>query len=145
MTTSLIQTGRTDLIGRFMIQLYDFKGITSLHELVTTMAYYDNAEVSEYPEASGKCYSQYLLPQAYASGWRLEHEAARLWDQFRQAAQASGGLNQVGMLWVADSIRQFFLEQIEFDHPGLTGSITSWANAVTLSGFRDSLGVTYHS
>lgn len=143
--TTLIQTGRTDLIGRFMIQLYDFRGITSLHELATTMAYYDNTDVSEYPVMSGKCYSQYLLPQAYASGWRLEHEAARLWNEFRQSAQASGGLNQVGMLWVADSIRHFFLEQIEFDHPGLTGSVTSWANAVALSGFRDSLGVTYHS
>lgn len=143
--TSLIQSGRIDLIGRFMIQLYDFRGISSLHELAVTMAYYDDAEVSEYPEGSGKCYSQFLLPQAYASGWRLEHEAARLWDQFRQAAQASGGLNQVGMLWVADSIRQFLLAQIEFDHPGLTGSPSNWATAVALSGFRDSLGVTYQS
>lgn len=141
--TSLIQTGRIDLIGRFMIQQYEFKGITSLDDLVVTMGYYDNVEVSEYPEGSGKCYSEYLLGHAYASGWRLQHEAPRLWEQFRLAAQAGGGLGQIGMLWMADSIRQFFLDQIEFDHPGLTGSAKSWATAVARSGFKDSLGVTY--
>ncbi len=143
--TGLIQSGRIDLIGRFMIQLYDFRGIGSLEELTTTMGFYDDAEVSEYPESSGRCYSEYLLPQAYASGWRLIQEAPRLWDQFRQAAQASGGLNEAGMQWVANSIRQFFLDQIEFDHPGLTGSASGWSTAVLLSGFKDSLGVTYHS
>jgi hypothetical protein len=141
--TNLIQSGRIDLIGRFMIQQYEFHGITCLDELVTTMSYYDDVNVSEYPVGSARCYSEYLLPLAYTSGWRLQHEGSRLWDQFRLAAQASGGLGQVGMLWVSDSIRQFFLDQIEFDHPGLTGTATSWATAVFRSGFKDSLGVTY--
>jgi len=143
--SSLIQSGRIDLIGRFMIQIYDFRGISSLDELATTMAYYDNSAVSEYPEASGRCYSEYLLPLAFSSGWRLVQEAPLLWDQFRQVSQRSGGLNQVGMLWVADSIRQFFLDQLEFDHPGFHGAISNWETAVARSGFRDSLGVTYHT
>lgn len=84
--TSLIQSGRNDLIGRFMTQIYVFPGVRSLEELVTTMGFYDDAQVSEYPESSGRCYSEYLLPQAYASGWRLEKEAPQLWNQFRQAA-----------------------------------------------------------
>lgn len=141
--TSLIQTGRNDLIGRFMVQQYEFRGITCLEDLVTTMGFYDDAEVSEYPAGSGKCYSKYLLGQAFASGWRLQQEGPRLWEQFRQAAQASGGLGQVGMQWVADSIRQFFLDHIEFDHPGLTGRASDWNAAVARSGFQDSLGVTY--
>lgn len=143
--TNLIQSGRIDLIGRFMIQQYEFHGITCLDELVTTMSYYDDATISEYPAGSARCYSEYLLPLAYASGWRLEHEGPRLWEQFRLAAQASGGLGQVGMLWVSDSIRQFFLDQIEFDHPGLAGTAKNWAAAVFRSGFKDSLGVTYVS
>ena len=143
--TNLIQSGRIDLIGRFMIQQYEFHGITCLDELVTTMSYYDDATISEYPAGSARCYSEYLLPLAYASGWRLEHEGPRLWEQFRLAAQASGGLGQVGMLWVSDSIRQFFLDQIEFDHPGLAGTANNWAAAVFRSGFKDSLGVTYVS
>jgi hypothetical protein len=109
------------------------------------MAYYDDAEVSEYPQGSGISYSEYLLSQSYQSGWRLEHEGNRLWEQFRLAAQASGGLGQVGMQWVADSIRHFFLDQIEFDHPGLAGDAKCLSVAVARSGFKDSLGVTYIS
>lgn len=143
--TTLVQSNRIDLIGRFMIQLYVFRGITCLEEQITTMSFYDNAEVSEYPAGSGRCYSEFLLPQAYASGWRLQQEGPRLWEQFRLAAQASGGLGEVGMLWVADSIRHFFLDHIEFDHPGLAGTAKSWASAVVRAGFKDSLGVTYFS
>ncbi|MFZ6659045.1 AAA family ATPase [Undibacterium sp. TJN19] len=141
--STLIQSGRIDLIGRFMIQQYEFHGITRLDELVTIMGYYDNADISEYPAGSRRCYSEYLLPLAYGSGWRLQQEGPRLWDQFRKSAQGSGGLDDVGMLWVTDSIRQFFLDQIEFDHPGLTGTSNDWASAVLRSGFKDSLGVTY--
>lgn len=141
--TSLIQSGRIDLIGRFMIQQYEFHGITCLEDLMTTMSFYDDADVSEYPAGSGKCYSEYLLGQAFRNGWRLQQEGPRLWEQFRLTAQASGGLGQIGMLWVADSIRQFFLDQLELDHPGLKGSATDWGNAVGRSGFKDSLGVTY--
>lgn len=141
--SSLIHSGRIDLIGRFMIQQYEFKGISCLEELITTMAYYDDADISEYPSGSGMSYSAYLMGQAYASGWRLEHEGPRLWEQFRLAAQESGGIGQVGMLWVADSIRRFFLGQLEFDHPGLVVDDEYWANAVAQSGFKDSLGVTY--
>lgn len=140
---SLIHSGRIDLIGRFMIQQYEFRGIVSLEDLMVIMGYYDAADISEYPEGSRKSYSEFLLGQAYRSGWRLESEAPRLWDQFKLAAQASGGLGQVGMLWVANSIREFFGAQIEFDHPGLAGDAKDWSLAVAHSGFKDSLGVTY--
>lgn len=137
--TTLIQAGRKDLIGRFMIHIYNFKGTVSLDELTMIMGMYDDVDVSEYPESSGRCYSEYLLPLAYASGWRLTQEAPKLWNQFRQAAQASGGLGEIGMQWVADSIRHFFILEIEFDHPGLSGSDKAWASAVFQSGFAASL------
>lgn len=143
--SSLILSGRIDLIGRFMVQQYEFKGVTSLDELILTMGYYDDAEVSEYPEGSKQSYSEFLLRKAYRSGWRLSQEAPRLWEQFRLAAQESGGLGQVGMQWVAESIRHFFVGQIEFDHPGLKGDPTVWNLAVKQSGFKDSLGVVYHA
>ena len=140
---SLIHTGRIDLIGRFMAQQYEFKGVSSLEELILTMGFYDDPEISEYPEGSGRSYSEYLLGQAYAGGWRLSQEGPRLWEQFRLAAQASGGLGQVGMQWVAESIRRFFLDHLEYDHPGLTGDASSWMLAVKHSGFKDSLSASH--
>lgn len=140
--SAFIHSGRTDLIGRFMIQQYEFFGIKSLEELRVLMACYDDVDVSEYPEGSGRSYTDFLMSHAFRSGWRLEHESGRLWQQFKRAAQQSGGLSQVGMQWVANSIREFLVGQIEYDHPGFKGSDEDWERAVLVSGFKSSLGVT---
>ncbi|MES2150678.1 MAG: ATP-binding protein [Pseudomonadota bacterium] len=141
--TALIQSGRIDLVGRFMIQQYEFRGVFTPEDLAIIMSFYDDPEVSEYPEGSGNSYSQFLMGQAYASGWRLQQEVENLWGQYKLAAQASGGLNQIGMQWVADSIRRFFMANLEYDHPGFRGEAGTWKVAVAQSGFKDSLGVTY--
>ncbi|WP_420473781.1 AAA family ATPase [Noviherbaspirillum sp. ST9] len=141
--TALLQSARIDLIGRFMIQQHNFAGLATLAELVETMGYYDDPDVSEYPEGSGTSYSEFLLGAAFRSGWRLQNESGRLWKQFKDAAQPHGGLGQLGMHWVAASIRTFFVSQMEYDHPGLEGTDEDWENAVRASGFAQSLGVTY--
>lgn len=141
--TALVQSGRIDLIGRFMIQQYEFRGVLTPEDLAIIMSLYDNPEVSEYPDGSGYSYSHFLMGQAYENGWRLQSEVETLWAQYKLAAQASGGLNQVGMLWVADSIRRFFMASLEYDHPGFRGDVDAWKAAVAQSGFKDSLGVTY--
>lgn len=141
--SALIHSGRIDLIGRFMIQQYEFFGISSLEELRMLMACYDDPDISEYPEGSRLSYTEFLMGHAFQSGWRLEQESARLWQQFKRAAQQSGGLSQVGMQWVSNSIREFLVTQIEFDHPGFQGTAEDWEKAVQASGFKSSLGVTY--
>lgn len=141
--TVLLQSKRTDLIGRFMMQQFEFKGLTSLSDLVETMECYDDVEMSEYPEGSGICYSEYFLPAAFQGGWRLSKEAGRLWAQFEHAAREHGGLKQVGMHWVAACIRSFFVTHIGVDHTGLTGTDADWRQAVAASCFALSLGVTY--
>lgn len=141
--TALLQSARIDLIGRFMIQQYNFSGLASLAELSETMGYYDDPEVSEFPEGSGISYSEFLLGKAFRGGWRLKNESGRLWKQFKNAAQPHGGLAQLGMHWVAASIRTFFVSQMEYDHPSLEGSDDEWESAVAASGFAYSLGVTY--
>lgn len=140
---ALIESGRIDLIGRFMIQQHEFHGILTLDELLATMSCYDDPKVSEYPLGSGRSYSEFLLSRGYQHGWRLQHEGASLWEAFKSAAQQSGGLSQVGMQWVSSSIREFFLGQLEYDHADLKGTADDWKNAVMASGFQASLGVTY--
>ncbi|MBY0240251.1 MAG: ATP-binding protein [Burkholderiaceae bacterium] len=137
----LLHAGRVDLIGRFMPRLLEFRGMGDVAELSATMGLYDDADVSEFPLGSGLSYSQCLLPLAYGSGWRLAHEAGGLWEQFRRAAQSKGGLRQVGMQWVNASIRDFFLQHMEFDHAGLQGDAQEWHQAVARSGFENSLGL----
>jgi hypothetical protein len=141
--TALVESGRIDLIGRFMIQQYEFRGVLTPDDLAIIMSFYDDPEVSEYPEGSGYSYSQILMSQAYASGWRLKSEVETLWNHYKQAAQSKGGLSQIGMLWVSESIRRFFMASLQFDRPGFSGDDETWKVAVAQSGFRNSLGVTY--
>lgn len=141
--TVLLQSKRTDLIGRFMMQQYEFHGLTSLSDLVETMTCYDDVDVSEYPEGSQLSYTAYFLPKAFQGGWRLASEAGRLWEQFRLVAQGHGGLHQVGMHWVAACIKNFFVKQIPLDHAALRGTDEDWNQSVIDSRFAISLGLTY--
>lgn len=139
---ALLQSKRIDLVGRFMIEQYRFNGISAVVHLATTMGFYDNAEVSEFPEGSGKSYSEFLLPLAYRGGWRLEDEAPVFWRCIKDAAQAHGGLGQVGMQWIAASIRSFFSSNLDSDHAGFKGTAEDWEAALHASGFINSLGIT---
>ncbi len=138
--TSLLHAGREDLVGRFMPQRHAFRGITDCDQLRSTMQFYDDPEVSQYPDGSGLSYSECLLPIAYRSGWRLENEAPLLWEQYRRMALGKGGLSEVGMQWINASIRDFFQQHISFDHADLHGEADQWLDAVRRSGFETSLG-----
>lgn len=137
--SGLLISGRVDLIGRFMPQSHEFLGVHDIGQLSATMRFYDDPEISQHPLGSGLSYSECLLPLAYGSGWRLEHEAPLLWAQYIRAAQASGGLAQVGMQWVNASIRDFFQQHLELDHADFRGTPDQWREAVLRSGFENSL------
>jgi hypothetical protein len=139
----LLQSRRSDIVGRFMLQQYEFFGVRSVSELVDIMKAYDDPAISEYPIGSGISYSEFFLPQAYRNGWRLEKEAGRLWEQYRLVAQGHGGLTQIGMFWITSCIRNFLLTQTDFDHPGLQGDDKDWEDAVDASAYAQSLGVIY--
>ena len=94
-----------DIVGRFMLQVQNFEGIRSAIELEEVMGYLDDPEISEYPIGSGCSCTQFFVPHAYASGWRLKDHAADLWAAFEQCAVNAGdtalaGGISVGMAWV---------------------------------------------
>lgn len=140
---SLLQCNRQDLVGRFMLKQYQFRGITSLNELTAVMKCYDDASISEYPEGSGVSYTESLLRAAYCSGFRLAGQSGKLWNAFRAAA-GKYKLDQVGMRWVSASIRNFLYAHIANDGANMVLAEDAWETAVRDSGFADSLGVTYY-
>jgi hypothetical protein len=142
---ALLESGRTDLVGRFMMRQYELFGIRSKDDLAATMQCYDDPEISEFPQNSGVSYSEFFLGLAFRSGWRLEHEFATLWNEYSKAAQPHGGVGQIGMKWIASTLRRFLVEQSVRDSPGFKGRPEEWQRAVTRSGFAQTLGVTYSS
>lgn len=142
---ALLQAGRTDLVGRFMVRQYEFQGVTSAPNFAETAKCYDDVEISEYPPGSGISFSEFFMPVAFRDGWRLEHEAELAWESFQRAARPHGGVKQIGMKWIALTIRRFLVAQSEWDRAGFRGDDKMWGMAIGRSGFVQTLGVTYSS
>lgn len=142
---ALLQAGRTDLVGRFMVRQFEFQGIASESDLKATMRCYDDVNISEYPAHSCASYSEFFMPLAFRDGWRLEHEAPLLWECFQTIAMPHGGVKQIGMRWVASTIRKFLMGNCEWDRAGFRCEAKGWNAALIRSGFAQTLGVTYSS
>jgi hypothetical protein len=141
--TALLQAGRTDLVGRFMIRQYEFPGVGSQKSLATIAGYYDDPRVSEFPAGSGVSYSEFFMPLAYRDGWRLKKEAPVLWKCYQKVARSHGGVKQIGMKWIASTIRRFLTDCSQQDQVGFRSDPAIWENAIIRSGFALTLGVTY--
>lgn len=139
---TFLHAKRTDLIGRFMLHPYPFRGLTSLADAAAVLAAYDNAEISEFPEGSGISYSEFFRPKAFRSGWRLVSEAEACWAAFAAGAGKHAGSYEVGMHWMATAIRDVFYQYWETDRGAPATDGDKWAVAVSASGFEWSLGVT---
>ncbi|NMG30625.1 ATP-binding protein [Aromatoleum evansii] len=139
---TLLLAKRTDLIGRFMLHPYPFRGLTSLDDASAVLAAYDNPEISEFPEGSGISYSEFFRPEAFRSGWRLAREAEACWAAFASAAGKHAGRYEVGMHWMATAIREVLYQYWEEDRGAPATDGGRWDVAVSESGFEWSLGVT---
>lgn len=145
----LRETHRGDILGRFMSRLYAFDGIASASELRQVMSCYDDLLQGEYPVDSNCCFTQFFLPQAYEQGWRLASCAGLCWEQFKVHANAR--LNapaapklSIGMEWVSGAIQFALTHYGDLDRPQFAISAEEWSAAIESTGFRDSLGLTYH-
>jgi len=71
------------VVARFMARAHVFRGLESAADLEVVLRQLDERE--EYPEGSGWTYARYFVPQAYAAGWRLAHQATLVWQVLQEA------------------------------------------------------------
>ncbi len=74
----LRRANRQDLLERFFKRVLEFTGCRTKDDFATLCEAIDTK--SEYPEASGWTYTQFLFPRAYAAGFRLQAQASLLWE-----------------------------------------------------------------
>ena len=74
---SLRNTRQNHLLGRFMTATHQYTGLCEGTEFRRLCRALDSE--SEFPVGSGIQYTQYFVPKAYQSGWRLEKQAALIW------------------------------------------------------------------
>lgn len=108
--TAYRDVGKYQLVGRFMSQAYEFKGIQDLDDLEEFLLGYD--EFSEYPPNSKFSYTRYYFPIAFENGFRLKILAPMILEMI-QEARRKNGINKdldIPMQYIVLFIENIFLE-----------------------------------
>nr|WP_294489186.1 ATP-binding protein [uncultured Anaerosporobacter sp.] len=97
--TALMQMNKQQIIERFMVREYNFRGIISRQDLQICLASYD---YSEYPENSGWSFTRYFFPEAFSEGNKLCKYADLLLDCFSESLGTSS--IEIPMQYVTSTI-----------------------------------------
>ncbi len=126
--------GKDQIIGRFMLHKFKFKGLTNLKDLSECLKSYD--EDTDFPEGSGWSYTRYFFPSAYENGWRLANESAQLWQAFTQINDKYGipGRFEIPMQYFCRTVENLLVEK-GTDHEQVHISINMWEEAILPSGY----------
>lgn len=74
--------------GRFFLRMAEYRGLQSTQEVAFALHQYD--DVLRWPDDEGVSFTQYLLPDAYKDGFRLEPRAGLLWHVFTEMREQHG-------------------------------------------------------
>ncbi len=86
--------------GRFFVTRHTYKGLSTKRELSHCLSHYDK---HIYP-GFGVSTTQFFLPEAFESGWRLAAMTDEIWDVYLEFKNASN-LTSWGMQYVSTTIR----------------------------------------
>lgn len=136
--SSFIQSGKMQLVSRFMIHEYKFSGVKSVEDLRACLEGYDLE--SEYPENSGWSFTRYYFPEAFAEGRRLADCAEEIFEQFVRLRSESKIIKpiEIPMLYITLTVdcclREFGVDGKDVGFP----SPINWLTAIKNSGYIDS-------
>jgi AAA domain len=122
------------IVARFMVEELAFRGITSAAQCRAVLKAYDQGE---YPEASGRCYTRFHVPQAYDAGLRMLDSAGALWHAFEDAhikAQLDGPV-EIPMKYFTTAAEASLLISSASDSPTLTFDTPFWTSMVERSRY----------
>jgi hypothetical protein len=133
-----LESGRQEIVGRFMTQDMWFPGIGTLPELKQCLAGYDSAQ---FPEVGGRPFSSYYIPQACEAGWKLEGLAKPMWEAFVQVWSDSGckGTPTIAMHYVTSSVCMLMNSLVRADASNLDVGKAAVDKAVAKSGYSKSI------
>lgn len=135
--TAFQAADKTQIVGRFMVQRFTFRGMRSAKDLEICLGNYDRG--SEYPPGSKCSFTRYYFPEAFDSGFRLASYAEILWQAFREVREAEH-------LPITTEIpMQYFCRTVEYvlarfgTLESLTRdlSLNQWKQAIKQSGYTD--------
>jgi AAA domain len=128
-------SGKTQILGRFMTQQFNFRGLTSHKDIASCLQAYD--EATEFPLGSGVSFTSFFFSEAYRlSGFRLRTYAHDLWQAFQQLKDELGlpSKQEIPMQYFCRTVEYILKTRRTFDvAPTISPRI--WKEAVRASGF----------
>lgn len=103
---AMIHAKQQQIVGRFMVHEYEFKGISSITDIQVCLSSYDKRlDVDEFTEES---LTEFYFPEAYAEGKRLVLSAGIIMEEFTKVMSKNGiDVN-------ADIPMQYFINLINY-------------------------------
>lgn len=128
--TALMQMNKQQIIERFMVREFHFRGIRTVKELQICLASYD---YSEYPENTGWSFTKYFFAEAYSDGKMLYSMSEEIFSYFKEVLGTSS--MEIPMQYVTSTIencfRRFGCDGSNVYFP----SKEEWIHAINDSGY----------
>ena len=131
----LITVGRTDLHARFTENLMEFEGVTCGEDLRALLKACDAG--SEFPFGTGWTYTQFLWPEAFAAGFRLEQQLPGIAAAFELDRGYKKIEHGVAMEYIARAIAEFADLTCSRDSAGFTPCLDDWTLALKNSRYQE--------
>lgn len=136
--SAFIAMKRAQIIGRFMVHEYPFKGVCTVDDITTCLVGYDDE--SSYPEGSDCSFTQFFFPKLYAEGFRLATYADLFYETFQEMRRKANipGKFEIPMQYLTTTV-EFILTQYGFDGTNVDALTKEEINnAIEFSGYINS-------
>ncbi|NOT15097.1 MAG: ATP-binding protein [Methylotenera sp.] len=138
--TNFIETGKEQIVGRFMARELEFTGISAQEDLISALIEFHN---TIYPIENNILFAENFIPQAINSGFKLNALGPAMWSAFETLWIASGvsGSVVVPMHYFTAALIGTLNTLVDSDGEFLDIQQSIVMDAVKASGFRESLKI----
>lgn len=111
---ALAAGGFLQLIGRFMVDRLEFKGLRSKAEVHACLQQYSKLK---YPSDADDPLVQRLLPKANKGTWKLENDSELVWESFGKQWELGGNATrlEIPMKYFCSYVNQYLLAHLRCD------------------------------
>lgn len=136
--SGFIRAGKKQIVLRFMVNEFEFKGITSLRDAMICMASIDKPfKIPGYN--SDIILSKLFFPKAYESGYEMVNFAEDLWNAFKIVKQQNDiHDDQIVMKHFMAAITYCFRKYGAYNEAVFAPTTDEWINSIVDSGFVSS-------
>lgn len=128
--TALMQMNKQQIVERFMVREFHFRGIQTVKELQICLASYD---FSEYPEKSGWSFTKYFFPEAFNDGLKLYSLSEEILSYFCESI--SSKKIEIPMQYVTSTIENCLRKSGADGSNVYFPSREEWIQAIKDSGY----------